>query len=304
MHQLFQLSFWLTRRRRRDSWGLTAATSLGILAAVVLLSATSLYSDLLAEAGVRYALYSQDRSTLDVQVLSENRSLGDEDYQRLRGVAESTIDQHLGAIRTHVERFGRTQWGMPLTTDPDQPPPPVTTVSGRPFFMTGFREHSRLVEGNWPQEPGGSGPAGVELQSVIGQLAASEMGVEVGSKLYITPFRSLPQERIVLTIVGLATPLDPRDDFWLGYPSQFGRQIVGDMYVYPAYVSEEDFLSAIGRRFPTLIGDFGFNVFIDPSRITARDVQSTQESLERLETGLNKSLSPHVHVHPPGLDPG
>ena len=294
MHQLFQLSFWLTRRRLRDSWGLTAATSLGILAAVVLLSATSLYSDLLAEAGVRYALYSQDRSTLDVQVLSENRSLGDEDYQQLREVAESAIDQHLGAIRTQVERFGRTQWGMPLATDPDQPPPPVTTVSGRPFFMTGFREHARLVEGSWPQGPGsnlggGAGPAGVELQSVIGQLAASEMGVEVGSKLYITPFRSSPQERIVLTIVGLATPLDPRDEFWLGYPSQFGRQIVADMYVYPAYVSEEDFLGAIGGRFPTLIGDFGFNVFVDPSRITARDVQSTQESLEGLETDLNKS---------------
>ena len=288
MHQLFQLSLWLTRRRLRDSWGLTAATSLGILAAVVLLSTTSLYSDLLAEAGVRYALYSQDRSTLDVQVLSENRSLGEDDYRQLREVAESAIDQHLGAIRTDVERFGRTQWGMPVATDPDQPPPPVTTVSGRPFFMTGFREHSRLVEGSWPQEVGVSGPSGVELQSVMGQLAASEMGVGVGSKLYITPFRSSPQERIVLDIVGLAVPLDPRDGFWLGYPSQFGRQIVADMYVYPAYVSEEDFLSGIGRQFPTLIGDYGFNVFVDPSRITARDVESTQESLEGLETDLNK----------------
>ena len=294
MHQLFQLSLWLTRRRLRDSWGLTAATSLGILAAVVLLSTTSLYSDLLAEAGVRYTLYSQDRSTLDVQVLSENRSLGEDDYRQLREVAESAIDQHLGAIRTDVERFGRTQWGMPLATDPDQPPPPVTTVSGRPFFMTGFREHARLVEGRWPlpglnRDVGEPGPSGVELQSVMGQLAASELGVGVGSKLYITPFRSSPQERIVLDIVGLAVPLHPKDGFWLGYPSQFGRQIVADMYVYPAYVSEEDFLSAIGRQFPTLIGDYGFNVFVDPSRITAGDVESTQESLEGLETDLNKS---------------
>lgn len=305
MHQLFQLSFWLTRRRLRHSWGLTTATSLGILAAVVLLSATSLYSDLLAEAGVRYALYSQDRSTLDVQVLSENRSLGNEDYRRLREVAESAIDRHLGPIHLSkgatrhadalsrqlngVERFGRTQWGMPLATDPEQPPPPVTTVSGRPFFMTGFREHSRLVEGSWPQEPAVAGPAGVELQSVMGQLAASELGVGVGSTLYIAPFRSSPQERIVLTIVGLVVPLDPRDEFWLGYPSQFGRQTVADMFVYPAYVSEEDFLGAIGSRFPTLIGDFGFNVFVDPSRITARDVQATRDSLEGLETDLNKS---------------
>ena len=308
MQQLFQRvttrvtpTLWLTRRRLRDSWGLTAATSLGILAAVVLLSAASLYSDLLAEAGVRYALYSQQRSTLDVQVLSENRSLGEEDYGRLREVAESAIDRHLGAIRTHVERFGRTQWGMHLSTDPDQPPPPVTTVSGRPFFMTGFREHTRLVEGEWPEGAGVSGrgstsspglsasSGGVELQAVMGRQAASETGVGVGGKLYITPFRSSPEQRIVLTVVGIAEPLDARDEYWLGYPTQFSQQVVGDMYVVPAYVTEDGFLRVLGNRFPTLIGDYGFNVFIDPSRITARDVQATRESLEGLETDLNKS---------------
>lgn len=289
MHQLFQLSFWLTRRRLRDSWGLTAATSLGILAAVVLLSATSLYSDLLAEAGVRYALFSQDRSTLDVQVLSENRSLGEDDYRQLEEVADAAIDRHLGTLSTHVERFGRTQWGMPLTLEPDQLPPPVTTVSGRPFFMTGFREHSRLVEGSWPQEPGSAGPSGVELQAVMGQQAAEERGLRLGSQLYITPFRSSPEERIVLNIVGIVTPLDTRDEFWLGHPSQFSQQIVGDMYVVPAYVTEDDFLRVLGNRFPTLIGDFGFNVFVDPSRITARSVEETRVSLERLETDFNKS---------------
>ena len=289
MHQLFQLSLWLTRRRLRNSWGLTAATSLGIMAAVVLLSTTSLYSDLLAEAGVRYALYGQDRSTLDVQVLSENRSLGEDDYRQLEEVANSAIDRHLGTLSTHMERFGRTQWGMPLTLDPDQPVPPVTTVSGRPFFMTGFREHSQLVEGAWPEEAGRSGPSGIELQAAMGQQAASETGVGVGSRIYITPFRSSPEERIVLNIVGLVTPLDVREEFWLGYPSQFSQQIVGDMYVVPAYVTEDDFLRVLGNRFPTLIGDFGFNVFIDPSRITARTVEETRESLEHLETDINKS---------------
>ena len=289
MLQLFQLSFWLTRRRLRDYWGLTAATSLGILAAVVLLSTTSLYSDVLAEAGVRYALFSQDRSVLDIQVLSENRPLGHDDYRQLRQVADTTIDQHLGAIRTSVERFGRTQWGMPLTTSSDQPVPPVTTVSGRPFFMTGFQEHTRLIEGRWPWQPGRSGPSGVELQAVMGQQAASETGVGVGDRVYITPFRSSLEERIVLDIVGLAAPLDPREEFWLGYPNQFSRQTVGDLYVVPAHVSEDDFLRVLGDRFPTLIGDFGFNVFVDPSRITARSVRDTRASLEDFETDLNKA---------------
>ena len=289
MYQFLQLSLWLTRRRLRESWGLTAATSLGILAAVVVLSTTALYSDMLAEAGVRYALYSQPASTLDIQILSENRSLGSDDYRQLRDVADRAIDRRLGTLRTHVERFGRTQAGMPLTTDPDQRPPPVTTIAGRPFFMTGFQEHTLLVEGSWPEEQGTAGTFGVELQAVMGQRAAREMGIGVGGRIFITPFRSSPKERIALTVVGIVTPEDPREEFWLGYPSQFSKQMVGEMFVFPAYVTEDDFLQVLGSRFPTLIGDFGFNVFIDPSKITAQVVQDTQEAVDGLETDLNKS---------------
>ena len=289
MTQLLLLSLWLTRRRLRRSWGLTAATSLGILAAVVLLSATALYSEVLSEAGVRYMLYSQPQSSLDVQILSQNRPLGADDYERLRFIADTAIGRHLGAISTHVVRFGRTQSGMHLAPDPDQRPPPVTSLSGRPFFMTGFPDHTLLVKGSWPQEPGKSGPAGVELQAVVGQQAAREMGYKVGDRIFITPFRSSPEERIELHIVGTVSPVDPRDEFWLGYPTQFSKQIVGEMFVVPAYITEDDFLQVIGSRFPTLIGDFGFNVFVDPSRITAQDVKATQESLNTLETDLNKS---------------
>ena len=290
MNQLFLLSLWLTRRRLRQAWGLTAATSVGVLAAVVLLSATTLYSEVLSEAGVRYALYSQSPSSLDIQIISENRPLGAEDYEQLRRITVAAIDQHLGPIRTDMERFGRTEVGMPLTTTPDQRPPPVTTNSGQPFFMTGFADHALLVEGSWPQEPGKTGPGGVELQAVVGQQAAREMGFQVGDSVFITPFRSSPEERIVLTVVGLAAPADPQDEFWLGYPTQFSKQTVGnEVFAVPAYVTEDDFLQVIGGRFPTLIGNFGFNVFVDPSRITAQQAEATQESLINLETDLNKS---------------
>ena len=265
------------------------ATSVGILAAVVLLSATVLFSRVLSEAGVRYALYSQAPAGLDIQILSGNRSLAPEDYEQLRFVAESAIDQRLGELSTHVERFGRTQAGMPLATNPSQRPPPVTTLAGRPFFMTGFPQHSKLIEGSWPQGSGKTGPAGVELQTVVGQKTAKDQGYEVGDRLYITPFRSSPEERIVLDIVGVVAPIDSRDEFWMGYPSQFSLQAVGEMFVVPAYVTEEDFLQVLGSRFSTAIGDFGYNVFIDPSKITAQMVDATQESLVGLETDLNKS---------------
>ncbi len=288
MIQLFRLSLWVMRRRLRRAWGLTAVTAMGILAAVTLLSATALYSQALAEAGVRHALFTQSPTALHVQALAQNRPLGPEDYDELRGVAEEAIQRRIGSLKVGQERFGRTQAGMPLTINPSQQPPPLGSPSGRLFFMTGFAEHSRLLEGNWPQGSGTVGQDGVELEAVIGDRVANDMGYEVGTRVFITPFRTAPEERIVINIVGVAAPIDPRDEYWLGLPHQFSPQTVGEILVIPAYVTEDEFLQVLGRRFPIAVGDFGFNVFVDPSMITAGAVDATQEALDGLETDLNK----------------
>ncbi len=289
MMQLFRLSLWVMRRRLRSAWGMSALTALGVLSAVVLLSSTALYSRVLAEAGVRHALLSESPTSLDIQALAQNRPLGPEDYAELRGIAEAAIEQRIGSLVVGQERFGRTQPGMALTTNPAPQMPPLGSPSGRPFFMTGFAEHSRILEGAWPRTGGVSGPSGVEMEAVVGRRVANDMGYEVGTRLFITPFRSSPEERITLNIVGVADPIDPRDEYWLGTPSQFSPQTVGEMLVIPAYVTEDDFLQALGRRFPIAVGDFGYNVFINPSVITARTVDATQEALDSLETDLNKA---------------
>ena len=288
MIQLFRLSLWVMRRRLRRAWGLTAVTAMGILAAVTLLSATALYSQALAEAGVRHALFTQSPTALHIQALAQNRPLGPEDYDELRGVAEEAIERRIGVLKSGQQRFGRTQAGMPLTINPSQQPPPLGSPSGRLFFMTGFAEHSRLLEGNWPQGRGTVGQDGVELEAVIGDRVANDMGYEVGTRVFITPFRTAPEERIVINIVGVVAPINPRDEYWMGLPHQFSPQTVGEILVIPAYVTEDDFLQVLGRRFPIAVGDFGFNVFVDPSVITAGAVDATQEALDGLETDLNK----------------
>ncbi len=259
------------------------------MTAVVLLSATALYSKVLAEAGVRHALFSEQPGSLHVQVLAQNRPLGPEDYGQLRGIAEETVERRIGVLTVGQERFGRTQVGMALTTNPEPRTPSLGAPSGRPFFMTGFEEHSQVLEGNWPQRSGIAGPEGVELEAVVGRRVANDMGYEVGSRLFITPFRTDPEQRIILNIVGIADPIDPREEYWLGVPNQFSVQTYGEILVVPAYVSEHDFLQVLGRRFPTAVGDFGFNLYVDPSVITAGAVDATQEALAGLETDLNKS---------------
>ena len=289
MTQLLQLSLWLMRRRLRRAWALSAVAALGILSAVTLLAAAALYSQALAEAGLRHALFSRPAAAHHVQALVQNRPLGPADYAQLRGIVETAAQHRLGNLAAGQERFGRVQTGMALSTDPAPRPPPPGAPAGRPFFMTGFAEHSRILEGHWPQRTGTAGPGGVELDAVVGRRVANDMGYAPGSRLYITPFRGAPQERITLNIVGIAEPVNPRDEYWLGYPSQFSVQTVGDALVVPVYVTETDFRQVLGRRFPTASGDFGFNLFVDPAQIAAGDVASTQDALRGLEADLNKA---------------
>ena len=277
------------RQRLRHSWALLAVTSLGVLGAVVLLSSTAGYTRVLAEAGIRHAIISKSSSSLNVQVVTQNRPLGIADYTELRSIVQHGIDQRLATLATSVERFGRTQAGMPATSDSSQIPPSLGAPSGRPFFMTRFPEHSRLLEGNWPEGQGLTGPEGVEMQAVVGERVANDMGYEVGDRVYVTPFRAAPQERITLEITGIVAPIDSGDEFWFGSSSYFSLQTVGEVLVVPFYVSEHDFLQVLGNRFLTAVGDFGFNIFTDPTVITAGQVGPVKESLEGLESDLNKS---------------
>ena len=288
MGHLLQLSLWTIRRRFRRAWLLTVVTVLGILTSVILLSSTALYSQALAETGVRHALFSRPPSTTNVQVIAQNRPIAPEDYQELRNVAEGALRQRIGHLVVGQERFGRSQAGMPLTTDPERRSPPLDAPAGRLFFMTGFTDHSRVVAGDWPRAPGTSGPGGADLDVVVGTQVAKSMSLEIGSQVFVTPFRTAPEERMVLNVVGLVEPLDSHDPYWMGLPDQFAPQSYGEELVIPAYVTEGDFFDVVGRRFPTVVGDFGFNVFTDPSRITAGTVDATQASLEGLEADINK----------------
>ncbi len=267
---------------------LSAITALGILISAILLSSTSLFTQALAEAGVRHTLVSKPPETNNVQALAQNRPLDPGDYEELREVAERAIQQRIGQLVVGQERFGRSQVGMPLTMDPDRRSPPLDAPSGRLIFMTGFTEHSRILYGDWPRTPGEAGPQGAELQVVVGAQVARSMGLEVGSRVFVTPFRAAPEERLTLNVAGVVEPVDGRDEYWMGLPDQFAPQAHGEELVIPIYVTEDDFFQVVGRRFPTVVGDFGFNVFVDPSRITAESVDATQQSLESLEADLNK----------------
>ena len=281
--QLLSLVNWLLRRRLRHSWLLLAVTSFGILASVTIMSTGALYSRALGEAGLRHALGSFTPDVLDAQITAQNRPLVREDYLPLERLFQETSNDRLGPMLRGVDRFGRTQSNLTLLHTPSSSI--LGAPAGRPFFLTGFAEHTRLTQGRWPDdgEPGESG----DIETVIGVGTARSLGFDVGDRMFLVPVRG-SSERIAFELVGLAEPIDSQEEYWMGGPVYFEVVTVGESVVAPLFVTEEDFFQSVGARYPSLVGDFGFYLYLDSGYLTAGNADEMKQHVEGLETDLNK----------------
>ena len=294
----FGILYWLLFRRLRSSWPLLAITSFGILAAVTLMAVGAIYSRGVAEGGVRHTLATADPAVLDAQVIVQDRPLGLADYLELRDEIEQIAQLRVGHITRDVQRFGRTQSNWALIPNSDDPFPahlsnlnlPLSIV-GRPFFLTGFEEHSRLVEGKWPQPTPVVDAGALRLEAVVGTGTASSYPLTVGSQVSLFPFRSDGTERVVITVVGLAQAIDPREEYWLNTPTYFNVEQRGgeqQQLVVPFYVPEGAFFDSLGSKYPAAAGDFGWLLFFDTRLVTAGTAGLTKDALIGLETDINK----------------
>ncbi len=282
--------FWLLPRRLRSSWVLLAITGVGVLAAVTLLSVGAIYSRALAEGGLRHSLASVDPVSLNTHIIAQNRPLGPADYVNLRAAVEEIAQTRLGFMLRDVQRFGRVQPNLSLVNEPFSPSRALGAPAGRPFFLTDFEQHSRLIEGRWPSAEPQDDHGRLALEVVVGEKTASVMFWEVGSEAVILPYRTDYIEQVKITVVGLAEPIDPDEEYWMGFPSYFSPQEAGDVILMPLYVPESLFFDGLGARYPTLVGDYGWYLYLDTDVLNADLVQPTRDAVSGLETDINKRL--------------
>jgi len=280
--------YWLLLRRLRSSWALLAITAFGILAAVTLMSVGAVYSQVLAEAGLQHTLATIDQRVLNVLVITQNRPLGSADYQRLRSQVEEISESRLGSLLRGVERSGQTQGNLPVVFRNDGSSPDGGSPMGRPFFLTGFQQHARIVEGRWPEKAPVLHDRGLDMEVAIGRQTAVTMGLRLDSQIFLIPFSSDPSEVIALTIVGLMEVVDSREEYWLFSSSYFSVQQYGDDALVPLYVPEEHFFAGMGAKYPSLVGDFGWSLFLDAGGLTAATTGPARDALAGLETDINK----------------
>ena len=294
---------WLLPRRLRSSRVLLAIVSFGILATVTIMAVGAMYSHAIAEGGLRHTIATAPSIAQDAQILVRNRPLGPADYQDLAAVVGELTESRLGSILQNTQRFGRAQPNLPLLAAPEDTDPLFGGPVGQPFFLTGFEQHSNIVEGRWPQAPPVSLDNGLEMEVVVGRQTASAMGFELDSQAVFLPFPTDPSERIIVTIVGFAEPEDPDAEYWMGNSSAYFSAAAvgfGDPVQVPMYLSKEDFFRGLGARYPSLVGDFGWLLFLDTGVLDAAGVKPAREAITGLEAGISKRFPRSVVIS--GLD--
>ena len=287
---------WLLPRLLHSSWVLLAVTSFGILTAITLLAVGAIYSKTLAEGGLRHTLALTSTVGLNAQVRIQNRPLGPADYQNLRVAVEETLDERLGTLVRNTQRSGRAQGNLPLVMTEDGRPPSRGGPKGQPFFLTDFEKHAKIVEGRWPEADPIFHDKGVKMEMVVGKQTASNMGWEVDDQVYMVPFSADISERVEFTLVGLVEPIDPSEEYWMTWVSYyFNAQDIDPWTVAPIYLSEEAFFNGLGARYPSLLGDYWWFLFLDIGSLTADTAGPTKVAIGGLEKNLN-SLYPRSLV--------
>lgn len=283
------LLYWLLPRRLGSTWPLLSITSFGIIAAVTLMAVGAIYSRALAEGGLRHTLAAISPRVLNVHVITQNRPMGPADYQKLRSLVEDVADSRLGNLLRTTERYGFVQGNLRMVLLPSDGPPSRDAPVGRPFFLTGLQEHSFIVEGRWPQGSPVLVDRGVALEAVVGARTAKQMGLAVGSRVDLVPFRSDPTERISITVVGLADAKDPNEEYWMNSPIFYFSVPAGDGPVtVPFFITEETFFGGVGTKYPSMVGDFTWFLFLDTDVLTSSQVKQTKDALKGLETDVNR----------------
>ena len=288
--QSLALLLWLLPRRMRSAWGLLAVTAFGVLAAVTIMALGAMYSQALAEAGLRHSLAVTSPIVINTQIVVRNRPLGPQDYAALRTNIETIISNDVGYLERFQHRYAKMLPTLPVTQEGI--PYGISEVPlGRPFFVTGFAENTRLVDGRWPSDTVTTDADGRPLVEVVfGVDTSRHMGWGVGKRAWLVVFpgseNELPQY-IAVDVVGLVEPIDPRAEYWMSSPDYFRLGDWDGRPVAPMYVTEKAYFDGVGTPFPTLVGDYGWFIYINPDVITADTVQDARDNLTALETEIN-----------------
>ncbi len=288
----------LARWRLRNTWGMLLVTGLGMVAAVMLVCAVPLYSQIATTAGLHSVFTSAPDSPV-LQVHTSMAGISVSVVQEARKRIEPISQQPLAPYLAQGNQFSIQSQGFQMAS-----PKPANTIDPLSLFgyeMNQAASHIHLLTGRLPQTQSN------ELESLLTQQTASDLHVQVGSIILLkfqayTTLKSdnttqiIIETQLPLHIVGIYAPATANDAFWHGAalnPVVRQQEKPADVVSYSTLVSNEALIHAAGNTIPaaqkkassgvvfsSLIADFFWYYRLDVQKLTIANQNDLQNSLQ------------------------
>ncbi len=289
------LALW----RLRQTWRLLLVTGVGILAAVVIVCAVPLFSQVALNAGLRDVLTATpEDSQLLLQIAPNQWSTTD--LVSIRTLLSEIMQSQLGGYLGHDSQLTLQTAGLTLDTGDAIQLSGVTVPQAQP--------HLRVLQGRLPATSGAS------IEIAITPDTAQALHVTVGSTLPIMQQLSIRggmlqfgQEiplaaTLPLHVVGIIAP-PSADPFWHG--NDFQPEVGGSPAIYKALMSTNAYTAALSQV-ASQHGGSWVSLQVPPQLLWyfSLDVAHiTMDNLDDLIVHLNAAPQQLVEQFTSGVDP-
>ena len=246
------LAFW----RLRQAWGLLFLTAIGMIAAVTLVCAVPLYSQIAATAGLR-GILSTPPSNASIVVRSNSKRISPSFIAQVTQHLDREFHKNLGPFLGATQFTIDTQPFELLASAPGQNGNKTLRPTHELIQLTGdamdqAMSHLKLVQGRLPQSSGTDIEIAVSAQTA--SLLQLTYQVGLGSILNMRALLINEQTGATITrdlslhIVGIFNLLSVDDPFWQGNDFLSQAPDRGPT-TYKALVSTQTILAALTRTF-------------------------------------------------------
>ena len=277
---LFRFAALVAVRRSRADWRMQAAVAFGILLAVTLMAAGTIYSNALAETALRYTLANARPQDLDLTVTAY-QPLERSAFDYVQRVEEERIRQPQAAYMRFQSLLVRSST-MYFSQQPILDLPEEERLRGDLQAVPLLSREVRVVEGRLP------GATYSEMEVALDPLGVSVLGLSVGQSFYAFPAAkgdvTLP---VRLRVVGIVEPVVSGPEYWqLGNRYHFSVGGQTRWAAAPLYIDLDSLVDGVGKAIPGLPADFIWHYELKGEDIRASQVNAAKAIVRDVEREL------------------
>lgn len=278
-------------RHLRQHWRLNLALLLGLTLAAAMMAGLPAYGDVIGTHGLHEMVLAYKAPPARHILISASEGA------RLDGAVYDVVEDKLDDVV--VERIDVRQIKLPVYEQPrelGESRPPQKFHYVRLWAFENLDQRVRAVEGRLPVyeesvHSAGSLPPPV-LEVAIGVDGIHRTELSVGDVVTVTT----PQGSMVVNIIGIVEPLEPKADRWWGDQTTFGLHVklLGRTV---EIVTVSLFMPPQAMRYWFPDHDLSWRLLVDSSRITVGNVRRIQETLTNLQAQLrNRKAELHSRL--------